>query len=59
MKNHIGYLEFTALKRLLNACAGQKKKFPTKNTRFHTVFVGGADFRAVNLPEFVGLEAGL
>lgn len=62
MKNHIGYLEFTALKRPPCECAGQKKKLPTKNTRFHTVFVvfsschtrsplNAIGIEAVNLPE--------
>jgi hypothetical protein len=70
MKNHIGYLESTALKPLLCACAGQKKRFPTKNPRTHTVFsvfntglsrppINAIGIEGVNLPELFGPEASL
>ncbi|MHC8400970.1 hypothetical protein ACYZTX_16245 [Pseudomonas sp. MDT1-17] len=68
MKNHIGYLESTALKHPPYECAGQKKKLPTKNTRIHTVFVvftschttspiNAIGITGVNLPQMFGPEA--
>jgi hypothetical protein len=70
MKNHIGYLESTALKHPPCACAGQKKKFPTKNTRINTVFgvfsschttspLNAIGIEAVNLPELFRSRARL
>ena len=70
MKNHIGYLESTALKPLPCGCAEQKKRFPTKKPRTHTVFgvfnigltrlrINAIGIEAVNLPEMSGPEASL
>jgi hypothetical protein len=70
MKNHIGYLESTALKRLSCGYTGQKKRFPTKNPRFNTVFVVFSSYHtasplnaigieAVNLPDLFGPRASL
>jgi hypothetical protein len=70
MKNHIGYLESTALNPSRRGGTKQKKKLPTKKPPIPTVYVvfssyvtparvrpKGAD--VVNLPEMFGLEARL
>ncbi|WLH43961.1 hypothetical protein [Pseudomonas beijingensis] len=70
MKNHIGYLESTALKPAPCGFAGQKKKNPTKNPRTHTFFVvfspclipspiNATGAKAINLPEMFEPEASL
>lgn len=70
MKNHIGYLESTALKPTPYGVAGQKKKNPTKKPRTHTFFVvfsscpisspsRATGDKAVNLPEMFKPEARL
>jgi hypothetical protein len=70
MKNHIGYLESTALNPSRCGWAEQKKKLPTKKPPIHTVYVVFSSYVtptrirpkgavAVNLPEMFGLEARL
>lgn len=70
MKNHIGYLESTALKARLYEGTGQKKRFPTKKPRTPTVFgvftpgrtrspVNAIGIEGVNLPDLFGPEASL
>lgn len=64
MKNHIGYLEFTAFKRWPRQYAGQKKRFPTKNPPIATFLRithaldnqrrgHSSSAKGCNLPEFV------
>ena len=64
MKNHIGYGESTAFICLPRLRAGEKERFPTKNTLFATFFavtrgllnrwrVRAFGFEGGNLPDFV------
>lgn len=70
MKNHIGYLESTALNPSRCGRARQKKKLPTKKPRIHTMspsfisyiappFIRAKAADVVNLPEMFRSEARL
>ncbi|WP_145131988.1 MULTISPECIES: hypothetical protein [unclassified Pseudomonas] len=70
MKNHIGYLESTALKPAPRGGAEQKKIFPTENPRIHTFLVvssfclslsplNATGIEGANLPEMFEPEARL